>query len=255
MDCTLLGAGVTAWKRRNVFIPAILVLLMSTRNKPALRNILVNWNVVRSCAAKYLSDWKSRIQRNRALWWLRVVPSSSFSLHTNQRKTICAACLRAGPQEGTFLRDAAATLGLPLSMGRSAPRMTHMCSSLPHRGRDTGLHTVPTLHGTSLCLLTSQPCPPCPCPPHPCPPHPRVCPLPLCWKQARLTDHHTNPNSYAGRNDIVPSVKICFTCGSIFSLLLRGGDGSGGDHRPAGLAGAYRHFSRSGSSSQLPRRC
>lgn len=220
-------------------------MFMSTRNKPVLRNILVNWNAVCSCAAKYFSDWKSRMQRNRALWWLWVVPRSSFSLHTNQKRTICAAGLRTGPQKQTFLRDATATLGPPLSMGRAAVRTTHVLLAATQW---QGHWAPPCAHlAWDMALpFTSQPCPPCP----------YVCPLPLYWKRAWLTDHHTNPNSYARRNDIVPSVKsVCFICGSIFSLLLCGGDGRGGDHYPAGLSGDYKHFSRSGSSSQLPRWC
>jgi len=94
------------------------------------------------------------------------VPRSSFSLHTNQRKTISAAGLRAGPQEGTILRDATATLGSQLATGRAADGMTHMGSPLPHRGRDMGLHTVSALHRTPLCLSA----------PHPSPPHPYICP-------------------------------------------------------------------------------
>lgn len=55
---------------------------------------------------------------------------------------------------------------------------------------------------------------------------------------------------HAGQNGIVPSVKpACFLSDSIFSLLLHGGEGRGGDHR---TRCGCRYFSRSGSSSQLP---
>ena len=48
--------GVTAVKGRNTLTPAIPVLLTSSRNKPVLRNSLVNSNAICSCAAKYLIE-------------------------------------------------------------------------------------------------------------------------------------------------------------------------------------------------------
>ena len=164
----------------------------------------------------------------------------------NQRKTIPAAGLRAGPQERTFLMDATATLGPALSMGRPATGMTHMGSTL-----------YPPCTGSHSAFRLPSPAHHVPAAAH----H-----IPTSAHHIPTSAHHvsnengqdsqttTQTQSYTGQNDVVPSVRSrCFISGSIFSLLLRGGKGRGGYHRAAGLAGGCRYFSRSGSSSQLPR--
>lgn len=100
----------------------------------------------------------------------------------------------------------------------------------------------------SICFSASKPWSPCPCPPHP-----YICPPRLQWTWARLLNHHTSSNSYAGQNGFAPPVKsVCFISASIFSLLVHGGEERGGNHLAVGLAGGLQNFSRSGSSSQLP---
>lgn len=226
--------GVTAWKRRNMFIPAIPALLTSSRNKPVLKNILVNSNTIYSCAAKYLIDRKFRIQRNGCSADFGLSPGQPFPFTWTRERSFLLFPSGLVPRRGPSSGMPRPPRG-PHSPWEELLLGWHSWAPQCHTGVGTpgSIHTVPALHRTSLCLSPSQPCPPRPCP---CPPRPSIYPPRLKWKRARLSDHHTNSDSYVGQNAIVPSVKSgCFILGSIFSSLLRGGEERRGKgRRPSG---------------------